>query len=278
LIQEQRMKLVMTPELRQAIQLLQLSAADLEQYIHEQLEENPVLEIAEPGEGEDGEEAREVPLLDADPGEWMAYVQRNGRGERGLPRSADEGVSFESLAAPSETLADALESQLRYLSLDSATMAVCRYLIGNLDDNGYLTVDAAFLCKRFNIDRDTFDRSLRIIQSLEPAGVGARSLSECLKLQLQREDAPDEVTLQIIQHHLDDVAAGRIRKIARQLGVGLQRVQQAVDRLKRLNPRPGMAYASSEPRYVLPDVCVERVNGEYVVLVNEGFFPRLTVS
>ena len=157
-------------------------------------------------------------------------------------------------------------------------MAVCRYLIGNLDDNGYLTVDAAFLCKRFNIDRDTFDRSLRIIQSLEPAGVGARSLSECLKLQLQREDAPDEVTLQIIQHHLDDVAAGRIRKIARQLGVGLQRVQQAVDRLKRLNPRPGMAYASSEPRYVLPDVCVERVNGEYVVLVNEGFFPRLTVS
>ncbi|HET7100355.1 MAG TPA: RNA polymerase factor sigma-54, partial [Terriglobia bacterium] len=175
-------------------------------------------------------------------------------------------------------MADALESQLRYLSLDSATMAVCRYLIGHLDDNGYLTVDAAFLCKRFNIDRDTFDRSLRIIQSLEPAGVGARSLSECLKLQLQREDAPDEVTLQIIQHHLDDVAAGRIRKIARQLGVGLQRVQQAVDRLKRLNPRPGMAYASSEPRYVLPDVCVERVNGEYVVLVNEGFFPRLTVS
>ena len=104
LIQEQRMKLVMTPELRQAIQLLQLSAADLEQYIHEQLEENPVLEIAEPGEGEDGEEAREVPLLDADPGEWMAYVQRNGEGERGLPRSADEeGFPSKAWRAPPET-------------------------------------------------------------------------------------------------------------------------------------------------------------------------------
>lgn len=276
LIQEQRMKLVMTPELRQAIQLLQLSAADLEKYIYEQLEENPVLEIAEPGQ-EKGERS-EVPLFDADPGEWMAYIRRNGNKERRSPGSAEEKFPFENLAGPSETLADVLESQLRYLSLDSVTRAVCRYLIGNLDDNGYLAVDPSSLCKRFNIDRNTIEEALRVIQSLEPAGVGARSLSECLRLQLLRENPPDKVTLKIVENHLEDVAAGRIRRIARQLGLSLQRVQKAVDRLKRLNPRPGITFAPHEPRYVLPDVCVERVDGEYVVLVNEGYLPRLTVS
>lgn len=276
LIQEQRMKLVMTPELRQAIQLLQLSASDLEQYIHEQLAENPVLEIAEPG-GEGGEES-DVPLLDADPGEWMAYVRRSGRGERGAPNREAEGFPFENLAAPSESLAEALESQLRYLHLDSGTRTLCRYLIGNLDDNGYLRIDDTSICKRFNADSQAFERALQVIQSLEPAGVGARSLSECLRLQLLREDPPDEVALKIAESHLPDVAGGRIRKIARQLGCDVRRVQEAVDRLKSLNPRPGMTFASSAPRYVLPDVCVERVNGDYVVLVNEGFLPRLTVS
>jgi len=276
LIQEQRMKLVMTPELRQAIQLLQLSAADLEQYIQEQLAENPVLEIAESGE-EGGGEA-DISLLNADPAEWMAYVRDGGRRERGVSDGGAERFSFENLAAPSESLAEALEFQLRFLPLDSVTRTLCLHLIGNLDDSGYLRIDAASLCKRFNVDLQAFDRALKVLQSLEPAGVGARSLSECLRLQLLRENPPDEVALRIAESHLPDVAEGRIRKIARQLGCDIRRVQEAIDRLKRLNPRPGMAYASSAPHYVLPDVCVERVNGEYVVLVNEGFLPRLTVN
>jgi RNA polymerase sigma-54 factor len=274
LVQEQRMKLTMTPELRQAIQILQYSATDLLHYIQEQLVENPVLEIDETAErGDTGKNEWNVQDLRA----WAQYLKpRTGRVEREV--RGNETNPIDRVASPEHTLTEVLETQLRYLALSPIERKVCTYLVGNLNENGYLDISSDFVCKRFNIDEDTMEACLRVIHSLDPAGVGARSLAECLRIQLERDEEPDPIALKIVQDHLRDLAEGRVKKIARALDCDTAVIQRAVDRIKRCNPRPGLAYHVGEPRYVVPDVVVERVENEYVVLVNDGYVPRLTVS
>lgn len=274
LVQEQRMKLAMTPELRQAIQILQYSATDLLHYIQEQLVENPVLEIDETAEG--GKTGKND-WNEQDLRAWAQYLKPRAVSV-GRETRENEADPIERIASPELTLTEVLEAQLRYLTLSPLELRVCTYLIGNLDERGYLDVSSNNVCKRFNINEDTLEACLRVIHSLDPAGVGARSLDECLRIQLERDEEPDAIALQIVNSHLRDLAEGRMKKIAYALDCDMAEIQRAVDRIKRCNPRPGLAYHPGEPRYVVPDVVVERVENEYVVLVNDGYMPRLTVS
>ncbi|MDR6225654.1 RNA polymerase factor sigma-54 [Desmospora profundinema] len=264
LVQEQRMKLAMTPELRQAIQVLQYSATELVQFLQEQALENPVLEV----EGGTGEEILA----------WAEYWRGGGAPAGGPVRSDDEDRRWESAPARENTLSDELESQLRLLTLDRAKARVVRYLIGNLDEQGYLVLEPELICKRFNCDMEEVQACLDVLQSMEPAGVGARSLSECLQLQLIRKPDPNPIALAIVDAHLDDIAAGRHRQVAKALGCDLESVQKAADHIQTLNPRPGLAFGRLESRYLLPDVTVEEVDGTYRVTVNQGGMPRLGIS
>jgi RNA polymerase sigma-54 factor len=151
-------------------------------------------------------------------------------------------------------------------------------LIHNIDERGYLDLDAVHVCKRFRISEELFEECLGVIQAMDPAGVGARSLAECLEIQLKRKDSPNPLAIEIIRHHLEDVAEGRWRKMAQALGAEISEVQAAVDEIKACNPRPGGGYGSAPTRYVYPDVFVEKVNDEYVILLNENDLPHLTVN
>lgn len=262
LIQDQRMKLAMTPELRQAIQVLQYSATELVQFLQEQALENPVLEVEEGG----GEEMLA----------WAEYW-RSGSPSGVSSRRDHEDRQWE-IPARAETLTEILESQLRLIKVDPQTERVVNYLIGDVDEQGYLRSEPVQICKRFNIDMNGFEACLGVLQSMDPTGVGARSLSECLRLQLLRKSEHDPIALAIVENHLEDIAAGRQRQVAKALGCDLLSVQRASDRIKTLNPRPGLAFGGVDSYYIRPDVIVEAVNGSYRVAVNEGGMPRLGIN
>ncbi|GGE04122.1 RNA polymerase sigma-54 factor [Marinithermofilum abyssi] len=276
LMQEQRMKLVMTPELRQAIEILQYSATDLLQYIQEQVMENPVLEMEE--SGADTKTDSPVSSVEENMLDWTRYLRDYQWNGTSVGKGEEKDNPVERLATSTESLGEVLEAQLRLLDLDSRTREVCSYIIGNLDEHGYVTVKSDQICKRFQLGREELEQCFHLVHSLDPAGVGARSLSECLRIQLSREDEPDELALRLVESCLTDVAEGRLKKVARKLDVSVAEVQQSLDRIKRLNPRPGLLYSGENPRYVVPDVTVEWVNEDFVILVNDGYIPRLGIS
>jgi RNA polymerase sigma-54 factor len=261
LLQEQRMKMVLTPELRQAIQLLQVSALELVEHLEEQIAENPLLEL------EDG------PDLER----WLEYLSQSWY-RPGVARRREKDERPEPSSEGTETLADVLEAQLCEFDLDPLRKRLCRYLIHNLDEKGYLDLDPLDLCKRFLVGESVVQECLEVIQSMDPAGVGARSLAECVEIQLRRREKCHPLAIEIARRHLWDVAEGKWRKIARALNADLMDVQAAVDEIRTCNPKPGAAFSGGSPRYVVPDVIVEKVDGEYVILLSESEMPRLTIN
>ncbi|TCW39084.1 RNA polymerase RpoN-/SigL-like sigma 54 subunit [Laceyella sacchari] len=264
LVQEQRMKLVMTPELRQVIQLLQYSAADLQTYLEEQFAENPVLEL------------EDAALAELE--KWLKHLTEHPEPRRKGYSREERTDARDYARAQTGTLADELMMQLREMRLPKQERSICEYMIYSLDERGYLDLELVEICKRFQISEKLAEKCLSIIQEMDPIGVGARNLGECLEIQLRHRDTPNELAIRIARSHLEDVADGKWRKIAQALGVDVPTVQAAVDEIKSCHPRPGAAYASEPPRYVAPDVVVEKVDGEYVVLLEEGEAPRLTIN
>lgn len=277
LVQDQRMKLVMTPELRQAIQVLQLSTVDLIQYIQDQAIENPVLEIEDPArmaEADPVESASVDQLAD-----WGAFMRKGGTfSGASFTHDEEEENPVDRIADSALSLSEVLEEQLRYFSIDSRIYQICRYIIGNLDEDGYLRFNGEQLCKRFNIPESDFSRSLQVVQGLDPAGVGARDLSECLILQLRRQGDLSPLLCHIVSDHLQDLAEGKLKRVAQTLNCTPLEVQEAADRIRKLNPKPGLACHGESPRYIFPDVTVRKMQGEWEVWVNEGYMPRLGIS
>jgi len=268
---QQTQRLVMTPELRQAIIVLQKPIAELGELIAGELLENPCLE-AEPREpGPEGAPSEVGRLLD--------FLGRGDSSGGGTPAERDEETSFEAYTPKMPTLAEYLQSQLGLLRLDRTQERIARFLVGCLDDHGYLTVSLREAAGALGVTEEQAEAALKVIQSLDPPGVGARSLQECLLIQWATLDDPNPLVPELIRNHLEDLAAGRIPRIAERLGVDCAEVQAAADAIRTLDPKPGRRFAGpDEPRYVVPDVVVERVGQEYVVLVNEAPLPRLSIS
>ena len=285
--QEQTQKLVMTPELRLAIKVLQLSTVELQEYIEEQLVENPVLETAEEvGEeaGETGDSAPEDRLskkeserLDID---WEQYFDDTGETWYGsVVNREQEELRFDNFIAEIPTLQSHLLFQLGLAGFNEEEKTVGEFLIGNIDGNGYLECSVDEAAIQCGVLFAAAERVLQIIQGFDPPGVGARNLRECLLIQYEQLNLQDDLLKQIINYHLEEVAAGKAMKVAKKMGVSLNEIQRSIDQLKLLEPKPGRKFSSSEgTRYIVPDVVVEKVDGEYIILVNDISAPRLTVN
>ncbi len=286
---EQAQKLVMTPELRQAITVLQLSSLDLTSYIEQQLQENPLLEIHEDEAGtsedpqmiEDGRSAGEGSGEAADTSiDWEEYFSDSS--DLGFTRREDPGerdYTYENFLSQAPTLIDHLMMQLKLSPCRGVDRAVGEYLIGNIDDNGYLRVSLQEAAAALKVTTAKVAEVLSVIQGFDPPGVGARNLVECLLIQVRQLGIENDVLVRMIENHLLDLAKGKINRIAQCLGVTVREVQEAADILKTLDPKPGRNFSrSNNTNYIVPDIVLEKVDGEYVIIINDISIPRITIN
>lgn len=273
---EQQQKLLMTPELRQAIAILQMSTLELSQYVQKELQENPVLEEREPEDSGDSDFDESDSKQEDKTEEWLEYF--NDR-DIGLAQKDPEEKSFDNYLTRKPSLYDHLQFQLQMACLEPDELAVGNYLIGSIDAAGYLCVSLQEVSDKTGVELERVEDVLCVIQSFHPHGIGARDLPECLLIQLKHYGKEDPLAEAIINDHLDDLARGRLNKIAQTLGTTVYRVQEVCDLIRTLDPKPGLQYSSTdEVKYIIPDVAVEKVEGEYVVIVNDASFPRLMVN
>lgn len=269
---QQTQRLIMTPELRQAIAVLQKPVAELGELIEGELLSNPCLET-EPSEG-----AAEEPISPAEARKLLEYLGSDDGGN-GVVQNGEDEVGFEAFTPAVPTLQDHLLAQLDLVGLRASQHRIAEFLIGSLDDHGYLTIDVKEVGEVLSVRAEQVNAALKVVQSFEPVGVGARSLQECLMLQWETVDDGNPLVPVLIEHHLDDLAAGRIPRIAAAVGATCAEVQIASDAIRTLDPKPGRRFGSpDETRYIVPDVMIERVSREYVVVVNDAPIPRLLVS
>ena len=275
---EQTQKLVMTPELIQAIQILQFNTQELDAFVQEQLLVNPVLEADQGGKTEEDPEEEKKEKLD-----WKEFI-RNGSYDDISYRSyrnkdEDRQDSFERYVSNEVTLPEHLMFQYQFATVDKGCRRVGRYIIESLDENGYLTQTTDEIAQATGVDEAKVDHALDIIHSFDPAGVGARDLAECLRLQLEAKGELTEQMNDILSNHLEDIAGNRLSAVAKATGMTVLQVQQAADIIRTLEPKPGRQFASEmETKYIIPDVIVDKIEDEYVVIINESSTPHLTVS
>jgi RNA polymerase sigma-54 factor len=285
--------LTLTPQLQQSIRLLQLSTVELNQEIDRLLMENPALEREDHEEGAAGEretlakgatpEPVGAPASSSEAQDWPSEVAANWRGPE------DDEESDRSHATPdTPTLRDHLRAQLSLTNLGARDRIFVELLIDALDEDGYLTQPleeiAAMLTPHSADDAEASAEELKIalchLQQFEPAGVGARSPAECLTLQLKvlADDAGRALALQIVEKHLELLAARDYTRLKAATGADDDALREAQRLIQALNPRPGAAFAKLEARYVTPDVVVKKVRNVWRASLNPDAMPRLRIN
>jgi RNA polymerase sigma-54 factor len=303
----QTQSLVMTPQLQQAIKLLAASNLEIESFIAEALEANPLLDTATPASDEPerieiaataGEEATADQLMLAGGGEGdapldLGSVDRDwdtGDGEARGARDAEWGAAagsggdfddlpdWEQLRAAEVALVEHLEGQIGALTRDPATALIARHIIGLLDDAGYLTTPLEEIADDLGVDLAEAEAGLALVQSLDPSGVGARNLAECIAIQAREADRYDPCMAALIAN-LDLVARGEVERLKRLCRVDDEDFADMLRELRSYNPRPGLAFAPADAGTVVPDILVTaNAGGGWDIALNEDTLPKLIVN
>ena len=265
--------LAMTMQLQQAIEILQLSAQDLCATIEKEYLENPVLEMEySTGRRERYEQDGSVNVR------ALADYLDGGSKQPAYFTDEDER-QFDAPTPLHATLEEALLEQVNFTFTENESeRAVATFLVGSLDSRGYLTLPTAEAARAMACSEAEVLRILAVIQSFEPAGVGARDLAECLRLQAQRQGIYEGLVAAVIDRYLDAVAVHRLKEIAATEHVRPAEVQMAVDIVRRLNPKPGAAYGAADSAYITPDVIIRKGEKGYEVEVEEAGVPQLHIS
>jgi len=286
----QTQKLIMTPELRQAIQILQFNNVELMEFIYKQLEVNPFLEsVDNKQESSSGEEHTEYEKSDFDKSDnkdeidWKEITEKyDDLSYKAYEKTADsdEKQTFESYTSKKMSLKDHLMVQLGVSVKTNKEKRIGEFIIESLDNKGYLGCSIQDISLLLNEDVVEVERVLRLIQTFDPVGVGARNLSECLMIQLKEKGIQDKNAYIIAEQYLEEIATNKIQKIAKDLHITVSRVQSICDIIKMLEPKPsrGFIVDSDNIRYIVPDVTIEKINGEYIIIVNDNNLPVLTIS
>ncbi len=297
----QSQRVVMTPLLQQAIQLLQLSTLELQEVVQKELLENPMLEEVTPDTPEttDGPATADTPpaptvepitaetpptterQTDELPFDFTAVMSAadDDHEERSLVSQEDrEDLPFENVIRTQISLADHLDEQLRFATEDATVRRIGAEIIGNLDEDGYLRAELEEIAQRCAVSADEVAKVVELVQGFDPPGVAARSIQECLLLQLRRDPLPDPVSVEIIEAHFDDLSRRRYQDIARAMKLPLDRIMESVEEIMGLEPKPGRRFGGNDSRYIVPDVFVYKLGTEYTVVLNEDGIPRLRVN
>jgi len=293
-------QLVMTPQLQQSIKLLQLSRIELIETIQKELEANPVLEEAdcsqsnpdEEDRGSNGNKEVQLPTLTASrheatpwesqaikEEEWKEYWEDDSR--QRLPSYSFEGKespNYENLLTRKPGLVDHLTWQLQMSDLSGGERIIGCNIIGNLDSNGYLKASIEEIANILNKPPESVERVLKRIQFFDPVGVAARDLRECLLVQLEYLGIQEPIVKDLVANHLHNIENRRYREISKATGRSLQDIAQAIEVIKRLDPRPGSNYSSDDTYYIVPDIYIYKIDNDYVIQLNNDDLPRIRIN
>lgn len=291
-------KLVMTPQLRQAIKLLQLGRLELTEALQAEIEQNPMLEEAptlleqpanpESLNGEENAYQAEATVTDRIKGDDPATVAEVNWEDYANNFDTDIAFSHETppADAPSQFdfisavpgLASYLQWQLTHLDLSEQDADLATFIVCNLDGHGFLDASIEDICAYGHCTEEEAEGVLRLVQSLDPPGIAARDIRESLLLQLDRLDADDPLPSQIVEQHMDLLESRNYAQLARELGVPLKKITEAVAVIQELTPYPGNEFSNEQTNYIAPDVYVYKIDGEFVIQLNDEGLPQLQLS
>ena len=296
--QRQTQQLVLAPQMRQSLKILQVAALDLRATVQEELQSNPTLEELpmddvslekSAGTGDDNATPNDDPREEMDFSKDFQVLEKIGQDWRDhmsdtggvRPNSADEDQRrqhfFDSLTTET-SLQEHLMQQAEFANCPPPTLAALRFLVGSLDDRGYLTSTLSDLALLASLPLEAMQEAGRLLKTFEPAGIGAENLSNCLLIQLAQKGREKSVAARIIRDHFDLLVRRRIPDLARKTGLAPEVIQEAIGEIGTLDPAPGRRFADDANRVVVPDVSVEKDNGEWKISLNNDYIPRLRLS
>jgi RNA polymerase sigma-54 factor len=299
--QRQNQSLVLAPQLRHSLKILQVAALDLRSVIQEELQSNPTLEELpmdgvsldqeqtegaaennESGEGADNREemdfSKEYDILTKLDDDWKDYMSQAGGAQPYTSEDAERRQHFFDSLVSETSLQEHLMRQAELADTPDDVLKALSHLVGSLDDRGFLTQSASDVALQAGLPLDAVQEAVRQLKTFEPAGIGAATLAECLLLQLQVKGRSDVLAARIIREHFALLTRRRIPEIARKLGVHTDDVQEAIEEIGALDPAPGRRFAEDNNRVVVPDVTVEKDGDEWKIHLNSDYIPRLRIS
>ncbi len=288
-------ELRINPRLYQAMDLLYMPLLDLQQHLKQELVANPFLELVEPTEDGMEADAENETKEDENEVDWEDILL-DGFETGGRREEYEEREYYEPTAVATRDLYDHLRDQIALLRLAPRQIFVAEEIIGNIDDTGFLTCELEPIVESLNLFLASEDAQaagfegeapftieevqavLTIIQGLDPAGIGARDLRECLLLQLRDQEMVGTIVYEIVDKHFERLVNHRWAEISKELGVSPLDVQSAADEISKLDPKPGLQYSAGEGNYIIADLVVEKVDNDYIVFHNDTALPRLRLS
>src|SRR5687767_12878513 len=298
-----RQELKINPRLYQAMDLLYMPLLDLQQHLKQELLNNPFLEMVEPEE-EDEEEGAETeeaqtPQEEKTPNDEIDWegILLDGFDAGGRREEHEEKEYYEPVTVDTRDLGDHLRDQIALLDLDPRQMLLAEEFIGNINEDGYLACPVDDIRQSINdvvleaaeaAERDPDDipvytdeevqRMLETVQGLDPAGVGARDLRECLMLQLKDAGLEQSVPYRLVRDCFDELINHRWSEISKRFGISPADVQRAADEIAKLDPKPGLVHSAASDNYIIPDLIVDKIDGRYHIFLNDHNLPRLKLS
>ncbi|MBN2001678.1 RNA polymerase factor sigma-54, partial [candidate division KSB1 bacterium] len=290
LTQHLNLQLKQSPQQVLLSSLLQLPILSLEQRIRLELETNPLLELEMEDELEQEQEEipdqsielkkeddEDQPEEKTDEIDWEDILNDEEAFEFKIPREKDAEI-YERPEVSQETLTDHLLSQLHMIKLESDEVLIGEYLIWNINNVGYLTVEVESVATNLDMSVDSVEKILSLIQTFDPPGIGARNLQECLLIQLLDQKPKHELAIQTIRDFYDDFKNKRFEKLAKQLVVSLSDIDEIIEHITKLNPKPGEGYLSFENHYIVPDLEVRNEDGELKIFMHDWNVPQLRIN
>ncbi|MBN2070633.1 MAG: RNA polymerase factor sigma-54 [Candidatus Krumholzibacteriota bacterium] len=277
-------RLVMTPRLQQALKLLQMPTLELQQVLKQEILQNPLLEevdevidSAEDDDKDDDEKEKEPADSTDDKDEWDDFYDTawNSGGNAEVEEKED---FVERVPVAKQTFSEYLFNQLRLSSEDEKILEIGEFIIGSLDDSGYLTMPVVDIARTFGTEESEVESVLKLIQTFDPVGVGARDLRECLLIQLKAKNLEDSLTARIVSDHFEEFKQKKYLDLSKKLKISLKEVQAQAAVIGTLNPKPGLDVIVDNPHYVIPDLVVDLVGEKYVIYLNDRNVPRLRIS
>jgi RNA polymerase sigma-54 factor len=290
-VQTQRQSQILAPQLRQSLELLQVATLELRTLIRQELEQNPTVEETpmemeqievEPEKPEKTEEEeafdKEFDKLAKLDDEWRDYFSQTTSGQGYSKESAEKRQFLFDSLTQAESLQQHLMNQLTVGVKNDTERQIGELIIGSINDEGFMTSTVEELAETTGFTLDQLRDMLTVVQDFDPIGVGARDLKECLLIQLRRLGKGESTASILVRDHLDALGGRKFPEIARAMKVSVEHIHEAARLIATLEPKPGRAFISDEPAYVLPEVSIVKNGDDYVILMNNEQIPHLHIS